>query len=277
MANRLADRVIVVTGGYGLIGRAICRACAAEGASVVVVGRDGAQAAGLAAELGGDGGRALGLGADVSSSADTRRMAQETLARFGRIDGLVCGAIAQEQGNALELSEDGWDRTIDIGLKGVWLCARACLPAMLTGGRGSIVALSSIQGLVAYPRRVAYGAAKGGVASLCRQLAVDWAPRGVRVNCLSPGAILDEEGMARMEAAAAGQARLYAEAYPVGHAGAPQDVAWAAVYLLSDEARFVTGVDLPIDGGLLAQSPEAILLPRLRTGWRPGRWELHDE
>jgi NAD(P)-dependent dehydrogenase (short-subunit alcohol dehydrogenase family) len=275
MGERLRAKTVIVTGGYGLIGTAICTDCAQEGANVVVVGRDQQKATSLAERIEEAGGHALGVGADVSLAADMTRTAAATLERFGSLDGLVCGAVWQEMGNALELSEEGWDRTLAIGLKGVWLAVRACLPSMLAQGAGSIVTISSIQGQVSYPRRVAYGAVKGGVASLTRQLAVEWAPRGIRVNAISPGAIVSAEMMERMDATAPGQSRLYEEAYPVGHVGAPEDVAWATAYLLSDEARFVTGVDLPVDGGLLAQSPEAILLPRLRVGWRPGRWELH--
>lgn len=274
MADRLRGKVVIVTGGYGLIGSGICRVCAGEGARVVVAGRNAEAADRLAQEIADHGGEAVGVGVDVSSLADTERMAALALDRFGAIDGLVCGAIWQEMGNALELSEEGWDRTLDVGLKGVWLCVRACLPAMLDKAGGSIVTISSIQGLVAYPRRVAYGAVKGGVASLTRQLAVDWAPRGIRVNAISPGAIVHPEGMARMDALHPGQSRLYEEVYPVGRVGSADDVAWAAVYLLSDESRFVTGVDLPVDGGLLAESPEAVVLPRLRNGWRSGSWEL---
>ncbi len=277
MGTRLQGKVIIVTGGYGLIGSATCRTCAGEGARVVAVGRDSEKAERLAAAITEGGGDALGLSVDVSSKADTERMAEATLARFGSIDGLVAGAVWQEMGNALELTEEGWDRTIDVGLKGIWLCVRACLPNMLERGHGSIVAISSIQGLAAYPRRVAYGAIKGGVASLTRQLAVDWAPKGIRVNSVSPGAIVSDEGMARLDALHPGQSRLYQEVYPVGHVGAAEDVAWAMVYLLCDESRFVTGIDLAIDGGLLAQSPEAVVLPRLRSGWRPGRWELRED
>ncbi len=148
---------------------------------------------------------------------------------------------------------------------------------MLDKASGSVVTISSIQGIVAYPRRVAYGAVKGGVASLTRQLAVDWGPRGIRANAISPGAIVSPEGMARMDALHPGQSRLYEEVYPAGRTGSAEDVAWAAVYLLSDESRFVSGVDLPIDGALLAESPEAVVLPRLRSGWRPGSWELRPD
>jgi len=277
VGDRLRGKVVIITGGYGLIGTAMCRMCAAEGARVVVAGRDAEQANGLAALIEAEGGQALGLGVDVSSLADTERMAAVTIERFGGIDGIVCGAVWQEMGNALELSEEGWDRTVDVGLKGVWLCVRAELPSMIERHGGSIVTISSIQGLVAYPRRVAYGAVKGGVTSLTRQLAVDWAPKGIRVNALSPGAVLSAVGMATMDETWPGQSRLYEQVYPMGRVGVPDDVAWATVYLLSDEARFVTGIDLPIDGGLLAQSPESVVLPRIRETWRPGRWEFHPE
>lgn len=277
MADRLRDKVVIVTGGYGLIGSGICRVCAAEGARVVVAGRNGEAADRLAREISDGGGEAIGVGVDVASLGDTEQMVKVALERHGRIDGLVCGAIWQEMGNALELTETGWDRTLDVGLKGIWLCVRACLPAMLGRGQGSIVAISSIQGLVSYPRRVAYGAVKGGVASLTRQLAVEWGPKGIRVNAISPGAIVSPDGMAGMDRAHPGQSKLYEEVYPAGRVGSPEDVAWATVFLLCDESRFVSGVDLPVDGGLLAESPEAVVLPRLRQGWRSGRWELRPD
>src|SRR5579885_2669508 len=159
---RLANKVAIVTGGAGNIGPTIAKVFAAEGAGVVVadVRRDSGEQ--VVAAIESAGGRATFVQTDVTSLGDTERLVEATVSTYGRLDVLVCCAYWQEIGNALELSEEGWDRSIDVSLKGIWLCARAAIPYLLRIGGGAIVNIASVQAVMPYPRRVAYAAAKGG-------------------------------------------------------------------------------------------------------------------
>jgi NAD(P)-dependent dehydrogenase (short-subunit alcohol dehydrogenase family) len=197
--------------------------------------------------------------------------------RYGRLDILVCAAYWQEIGDALELSEAGWARSLDVSLKGIWLCARAAIPHMLAAGGGAIVTISSVQAAMPYPRRVAYAAAKGGVSTLTRELALDWGPRGIRVNAICPGVVVPRERWEQERREEAAEWALRTECYPVNRVGHPEDVAYAALFLASDEAGFINGVNLMVDGGLSIQSAEALVAPAIRRGWRPGQLGHVDE
>ncbi len=266
---RLKDKVAVITGGAGAIGPTIAHVFAREGAKVVVADLQEAAGAGVVSAIKGAGGAAIFVRTDVTSLGETERLAETAVATFGSLHILVCCAYWQEIGDALELSEAGWDRSIDVSLKGIWLSARAAIPRMLAAGGGAIVTISSVQSLMPYPRRVAYAAAKGGVTTLTRELALDWGPRGIRANAICPGVIVARE---RWEEARREQVEEWlrrGECYPVNRVGHPEDVANAALFLASDEAGFVNGVNLMVDGGVSIQSAEALVVPGLRRGWRP--------
>jgi NAD(P)-dependent dehydrogenase (short-subunit alcohol dehydrogenase family) len=268
---RLSDKVAIVTGGAGNIGPTIAAVFAREGTNVVVADVKQEPGEAVVAAIAAADGIATFVRTDVTSLAETERLVAATVATYGRLDVLVCGAYWQEIGNALELSEEGWDRSIDVSLKGIWLCARAAIPAMLQCGGGSIVTIASVQAIMPYPRRVAYAAAKGGVSTLTRELALDWGPRGIRVNAISPGVIVPSERWEKARLEQAEEWRLRTQCYPVDRIGRPEDVAYAALYLASDEAAFVNGVNLMVDGGVSIQSAEALVAPALRRGWRPGQ------
>ncbi len=249
----LAGRVALVTGGGSGIGRASAVRFARAGAQVVVsdVSKDGgAETVRLIAESGGD---ATFVAADVSVEDQVAQLVTSTLERYGRLD---CahnnGGIEGPLSTVVDLSEEDWDRVIDVNLKGVWWCLKYEIPVMLARGSGAIVNTGSVSGLKGFPPLLpAYVASKFGVVGLTAVTARYYAAQGIRINAICPGAIdtpmLDRIG--------AGAERLGISAVaenPAGRLGSPAEVAEAVVWLCSDAASFITGQTLTIDGGFLA-------------------------
>lgn len=252
-------RAVLVTGGALGIGQGIVRAFVREGAAVAVADIDPVAAERLVAELVGGGGRVTATVGDVSSAADAERMVQETVAALGRLDVLVNNAGIQPVDwyfRVEDTPEEVWDRILDVNLKGAFLMCRAAIPALLTSGHGVIVNMASVQGLQSMPGVGPYAASKGGLLSLTRNLAMEYAPQGLRAVAICPGTIDSE--MVRTAARSAGgdlDAALasFGRTHPLGRIGTPEDVANAAVFLASDRASFVTGDYLCVDGGYMAQ------------------------
>jgi NAD(P)-dependent dehydrogenase (short-subunit alcohol dehydrogenase family) len=249
---RLADTIALVTGGGSGIGRAIALRFASEGAKLVVADRYGERAEAVAAEIGAAGGEALAVQTDVRNRAAVGAMVEAAVARFGRVDVLVNNAGLSTGGDPLEMDESTWDLNFEVVLKGAFFCAQAVLPGMIARRRGVILNIASVNGLTGIGEEP-YSAAKAGMVNLTQNLAVRYGERGVRVVCIAPGTIRTPIWGERV----ARDPRVFeklAAWYPLGRVGEPEDVANAALFLCSDEAAWITGVTLPVDGGLLAGS-----------------------
>jgi NAD(P)-dependent dehydrogenase (short-subunit alcohol dehydrogenase family) len=248
---RLKDKVALITGGASGIARATAELFAREGASVVVADASADAGRDTVAAIEKATGRATFSQVDVSDSAQVARMADHALASYGRIDVLFNGAAILYYGTAVETNEETWKRMIDINLTGTFLCCRAVLPHMIRQGRGSIINVASTVGAHdACARAVAYVSSKAGVTLLTRAMAIDHARDGVRVNALCPGPT--DTPMLR-NAMTAEQLEAFAKTYPMGRLARPEELANAALFLASDEASFVTGSAMYVDGGQTAE------------------------
>ncbi|HEX5691484.1 MAG TPA: SDR family oxidoreductase [Roseiflexaceae bacterium] len=249
MADLFRGKVAIVTGAASGIGRAAALAFAREGAQVVVSDVDAEGGAATAQAIVGAGGMALFVRADVASALDVAALVDRTMTSYGRLDCAFNNAgINQENAPAAELAEELWDRTIAVNLKGVWLCMKYEIPAMLASGGGAIVNTASVVGLSGRRDTPAYVASKHGIVGLTKATALDYGKRGIRVNAVCPGTIRTAMYVQRLGDDPAVDARLAAST-PIGRIGMSEDVAEAVIWLCSDAAAFVTGHSMVIDGG----------------------------
>ncbi len=246
---RMRDKVVLVTGAGSGIGRATALRLAAEGARVACADLMADRARETAKAIEAKGGQALALTADVTAEAACARMVEETLARWDRLTTLVNSAGIRPERPDKAPPPREWSRVVDVNLNGTYYASRAALPAIVQSGGGSITNLASVYGLVGGSLSPAYAASKGAVVNLTRQMALQWAPT-VRVNCVCPGVI--ETPMTTALLADPSWREAVMSRYPLGRAGQPEEVAAAILYLASDEAAFVTGIMLPVDGGYTA-------------------------
>jgi NAD(P)-dependent dehydrogenase (short-subunit alcohol dehydrogenase family) len=243
LADRFAGRVAVITGGGSGIGAASARRLAAEGAAVVIADIDADAGDRVAAALRAEGHEASHLACDVALAADWQRLADAALAAHGRVDVLVSNAYTLAVKPVHELPEEDWQRVLDVCLKALYLGVRA-LREPLLAARGSVVAVSSVHASAGRAGFAAYAAAKGGLEALVRQLAVECGP-ALRVNAVAPGPVATQQWRRAGEE----ELRAEAERTVLGRFGSPEEVAAAVAFLASDEAAYITGTTLPIDGG----------------------------
>ena len=251
---RLAGKSAVVTGAASGIGRETALRFAEEGAAVVCADRDAAGASAIAAELAAKGGTARSVGADITSEADVARLSDEAIKACDTVDVLVNNAGVTILGGVAELSDADWQREIDVNLSGAYRVSKAFWPHFAEAGGGTILSTASIAGVVAAPQDAAYVASKAGLIMLTRCMALDGAAVGIRANCICPGFVdtpMFDGFLAEQPDPDAALARA-AGRTPLGRIGTPRDIADGFVYLASDDARWITGASLVIDGGLTA-------------------------
>jgi NAD(P)-dependent dehydrogenase (short-subunit alcohol dehydrogenase family) len=255
---RLAGKVAIVTGagsradGIGN-GRAAAVLFAREGARVLLVDLHKEAAEATHALIAAEGGESAVLAADVTRSDDCRGMVEEAVHRWGRLDILDNNVGIGSRGTVVDETEAHWERVMDVNVKSMMLTGKHAIPVMARGGGGAIVNISSISAL--RPRGLtAYSASKGAVIALTRAMAIDHAAQGIRVNCIAPGPVYTPMVYAGGMPDEVRERRR--QASPLGIEGTGWDIAYAALYLVSDEARYVTGVVLPVDGGVTIASPQ---------------------
>ncbi len=250
--NRYADKIFMVTGGGGGIGRAICLRLASEGAAIAVLEKNDEAAAETVRQVEAAGGRAAAVHADITDWDSVQSGVAEAEQSLGPLDGLINNAGWAQRGNLEDTEAEDWDKEIAVNLRGHFLCAKAVIPGMVTRGKGVIVNIGSVNGLV-YLGNPGYSAAKAALLSLTQSLSAEYGPKGIRTNMVSPGTIETDIETWRIRREKNPEVfDILARWYPVGRVGQPEDIAAAVAYIAADEAAFVNGTNLVVDGGLTA-------------------------
>ena len=251
---RFENQVAVVTGAAKGIGRGIATVFAREGAKVVVVDWDADAGERTAAEIVRERGDAIFVQCDVSNEEQVKAMVQATLDKYRRLDVLVNNAGIGVYKSVLDASSEDWDRAMAVNLKGVFLCSKYAIPHMQELGKGAIVNISSVHSFATVNGVAPYAASKGGITALTRNMAIDYGP-AIRVNSIAPGWVLTPliQGIFDSYPDPAEQQRQVEQRQVMKRIGRPEDIGHAAAFLASDEASFITGTQLYVDGGLTAQ------------------------
>lgn len=249
--QRLLDRVTVVAGGGRGLGEATCRRYAREGAIVVVADLDKGLAEGVVRKIEDAGGRASAVAMDVTRRPDVEALVASTVADHGRIDVMAVFAGVAMFGPAMDCTDEVWQRQLDVNVTGTFLCVQVAARRMTEQKSGRIITVSSVMGQRSGDRRMSYGTTKGAVIALTKHMSGEIAPHGVTINSIAPGPVKTELWLAAnpdVEAAESG----YLGNIPMGRLGQPEDIANAAFMLASDDASFITGHVLNVDGGFIA-------------------------
>ena len=251
MENTFKNKVALVTGGSSGIGRATALAFARKGTKVVIADwAESQETIDIIENLGGDG---IFVKCDVSKNADVKALIEKIITTFGRLDYTFNNAgIEGTPAPTQDCSEENWDKTISVNLKGIWLCMKYEIPEMLKKGKGVIVNCSSVAGLVGFQGLPAYVASKHGVIGLTKTAALENAKRGIRVNAVCPG-VIQTPMIDRLTGKEKESIEQFTGLEPVGRFGKPEEIANAVLWLCSDEASFVTGIAMPVDGVFVAQ------------------------
>ena len=247
---RLNGKVAIITGAASGIGKATAILFAEHGAKIVVadINKDGGKK--TVADIQDVGNDAIFVKTDVTVKSDTEQMVEQAIASYGKLDILLNSAGIAMRLPVAELSEEDWHRCLDVNLTGVFLCSKAAIPAMQNNGCGSIINMSSIYGIVGADVRAAYVASKGAVTNLTRGMALDYASDNIRVNCICPGFV--ETPLVAGVVKTPEEYQKLADKHPLRRLAKPEEIAYGALYLASEESSFVTGIALPIDGGYTA-------------------------
>lgn len=248
-----SDKVAIVTGGGGGIGEAVAARFAGEGAAVVVVDRTGPKAEQVAGQIRAAGGRSTAMAADVSSEADVRTVVSAALDTYGRIDVLVNNAAICPQVRLTDLSLAQWNEVMTNNLTSVFLFCREAVPAMLAGGGGAIVNVSSVHALATLEGYSAYAASKAGIVALTKAVALDYAKQNIRVNAVLPGAVrtpMLEGSVKHLNTPREEIMRQWNDAQPIGRVGLPEEIASVVLFAASPDNSFMTGATLVADGGM---------------------------
>ena len=248
---KLKGKVAFITGFGSGLGQAIAVMYGREGAAVAGTSPTESKGRETVAQVEKVGGKALFWPGDVSNSAQMKRLIEETVRQFGGIDIVVNSGGVRTNGSITDITEEDWDRTLDINLKGTFIVSRLAIPEMIKRGGGVILNIGARSGMLGQAGRAAYCASKGGLVTLTEAMAMDHAKDKIRVNCICPGPtrtpMVDTSTPQRLA--------RYKTRVPIGRIGEPEDVAYAALYLASDEASMVTAAILPVDGGMRLTGP----------------------
>jgi NAD(P)-dependent dehydrogenase (short-subunit alcohol dehydrogenase family) len=257
----LSNKIAIVTGGAKGIGFAAAECMLRQGAEVMIVDWSPDAASAAASSLTAQAKGVDSFVADISKAADAEKAIKATVDRFGGVDVLVNNAGIQTFGDPLTTTEEVWDKTMNVNLKGHWLMSKYAIPEMLKRGKGSIVNVSSVQGLASQKNVIAYSTSKHAMIGLTRSMAVDLASRGVRVNCVCPGTVDTPlvQSVIEMDADPAKLKMILDKMHPIGRIAQPSEIGEVIAFLASERASFMTGSIVVVDGGLivpLAGSPD---------------------